>query len=151
MQLKLFDDGALSRPAAAALAATAIAAPALAALSDRPSARNIGTRIWYALLRKPVFHPPQAAFPIVWSAIDSALALGAWRLARQPASRQRNRALGLLGANVAMIAGWSKLFFGKRRLGTAAEVADMCVYLLSDESRFVTGAEFVIDGGLTAR
>jgi NAD(P)-dependent dehydrogenase (short-subunit alcohol dehydrogenase family) len=37
------------------------------------------------------------------------------------------------------------------RFGTAAEVADMCVYLLSDESRFVTGTEFVIDGGLTAR
>jgi NAD(P)-dependent dehydrogenase (short-subunit alcohol dehydrogenase family) len=37
------------------------------------------------------------------------------------------------------------------RFGTAAEVADMCVYLLSDESRYVTGAEFVIDGGLTAR
>jgi 3(or 17)beta-hydroxysteroid dehydrogenase len=37
------------------------------------------------------------------------------------------------------------------RLGTASEVASMCVYLLSDESRFVTGAEFVIDGGLTAR
>jgi 3(or 17)beta-hydroxysteroid dehydrogenase len=37
------------------------------------------------------------------------------------------------------------------RFGTAEEVADMCVYLLSDESRFVTGAEFVIDGGLTAR
>src|SRR5437764_2313250 len=31
------------------------------------------------------------------------------------------------------------------RLGTAAEVANMCVYLLSDESRFVTGAEFIID------
>jgi 3(or 17)beta-hydroxysteroid dehydrogenase len=37
------------------------------------------------------------------------------------------------------------------RFGTPAEVADLCVYLLSDESRFVTGAEFVIDGGLTAR
>jgi len=37
------------------------------------------------------------------------------------------------------------------RFGTAEEVAAMCVYLLSDESRFVTGAEFVIDGGLTAR
>ena len=37
------------------------------------------------------------------------------------------------------------------RFGTAAEVAHMCVYLLSDESRFVTGAEFAIDGGLTAR
>jgi 3(or 17)beta-hydroxysteroid dehydrogenase len=37
------------------------------------------------------------------------------------------------------------------RLGEPAEVADMCVYLLCDESRFVTGAEFIIDGGLTAR
>ena len=37
------------------------------------------------------------------------------------------------------------------RLGTPAEVADLCVYLLSDEARFVTGAEFVIDGGMTAR
>ena len=37
------------------------------------------------------------------------------------------------------------------RFGTASEVADLCVYLLSDESAFVTGAEFVLDGGLTAR
>jgi NAD(P)-dependent dehydrogenase (short-subunit alcohol dehydrogenase family) len=37
------------------------------------------------------------------------------------------------------------------RLGQPSEVADLCVYLLSDESRFVTGAEFLIDGGLTAR
>jgi 3(or 17)beta-hydroxysteroid dehydrogenase len=37
------------------------------------------------------------------------------------------------------------------RLGEPKEVADLCVYLLSDESRFVTGAEFTIDGGLTAR
>ena len=36
------------------------------------------------------------------------------------------------------------------RFGTAEEVAAMCVYLLSDESKFVTGAEFVIDGGVTA-
>jgi NAD(P)-dependent dehydrogenase (short-subunit alcohol dehydrogenase family) len=37
------------------------------------------------------------------------------------------------------------------RLGTAREVADLVVYLLSNESRFVTGAEFAIDGGMTAR
>jgi len=120
MQLKLFDDGALSKPAAALLAAAAIAAPALAARADRPTPRNLGTRIWYALLRKPAFTPPDRVYPLVWSAIDGALAIGAWRLARKPATPQRNRALGLLGANVALIAGWSKLFFGKRRLGGAA-------------------------------
>jgi len=38
-----------------------------------------------------------------------------------------------------------------KRFGKPSEVADLCVYLLSDESAFVTGAEFVIDGGLTAQ
>jgi NAD(P)-dependent dehydrogenase (short-subunit alcohol dehydrogenase family) len=37
------------------------------------------------------------------------------------------------------------------RLGKAAEVADFCVYLLSDEAAFITGADLPIDGGLTAR
>jgi tryptophan-rich sensory protein len=113
-QKKLFEDGSLSKPAAAALAATAIVVPALAALGKTPS-NSLSTRIWYALLRKPRFNPPQAAFPIVWTALDSALAVGAYRLARQP-----NRALGLFAANVAMITGWSRLFFGRHHLGAAA-------------------------------
>lgn len=37
------------------------------------------------------------------------------------------------------------------RVAEPAEVADLIVYLLSDESKFVTGAEMVIDGGLTAQ
>ena len=37
------------------------------------------------------------------------------------------------------------------RFGAPAEVAELCVYLLGDELAFVTGAEFVIDGGLTAQ
>ena len=36
------------------------------------------------------------------------------------------------------------------RIGRADEVAAMILYLASDESAFVTGAEFVIDGGMTA-
>ena len=36
------------------------------------------------------------------------------------------------------------------RLGTPEELAAMAVYLASDEARFVTGAEFVFDGGFTA-
>jgi 3alpha(or 20beta)-hydroxysteroid dehydrogenase len=34
-----------------------------------------------------------------------------------------------------------------RRLGTAAEVAAMVVFLLSDESNYMTGAEITVDGG----
>jgi len=37
------------------------------------------------------------------------------------------------------------------RMGDAAEVAALCVYLLSDEAAFMTGALVPIDGGLTAR
>ena len=36
------------------------------------------------------------------------------------------------------------------RLGQAEEVANMIIFLLSDESSFSTGSEFVCDGGLTA-
>jgi 2-keto-3-deoxy-L-fuconate dehydrogenase len=35
------------------------------------------------------------------------------------------------------------------RLGTAAEIAALCVYLASDESAFTTGTTHVIDGGWT--
>jgi NAD(P)-dependent dehydrogenase (short-subunit alcohol dehydrogenase family) len=37
-----------------------------------------------------------------------------------------------------------------RRFGTPEEVAAMVVFLASDESAYVTGAEFTIDGGLLA-
>lgn len=37
------------------------------------------------------------------------------------------------------------------RLGEPNDVANCILYLSSDESKFVTGAEFVIDGGITAQ
>ncbi len=38
-----------------------------------------------------------------------------------------------------------------RRLGTPEDIAYCALYLASDESSFVTGAVFVVDGGITAR
>jgi 2,5-dichloro-2,5-cyclohexadiene-1,4-diol dehydrogenase 2 len=35
-------------------------------------------------------------------------------------------------------------------LGQPDDIAHGCVYLASDEARYVTGAELVIDGGFTA-
>lgn len=37
------------------------------------------------------------------------------------------------------------------RLGKREEVAALCVYLLSDDASFITGADYPIDGGLTAQ
>jgi enoyl-[acyl-carrier protein] reductase III len=38
----------------------------------------------------------------------------------------------------------------KRRMGTAAEVADSVLFLLSPEAEYVTGTTLIVDGGLTA-
>lgn len=52
------------------------------------------------------------------------------------------------GGDAAMEYGASKVAL--KRVGTPADIAPMYVYLASDESAFVTGAEFVVDGGATA-
>jgi len=37
------------------------------------------------------------------------------------------------------------------RLGTTADMADACLFLLSDAARYITGVELPVDGGITAR
>jgi NAD(P)-dependent dehydrogenase (short-subunit alcohol dehydrogenase family) len=37
------------------------------------------------------------------------------------------------------------------RIGTAEDVASLAAWLLGEESGFVTGAEFVMDGGMTRK
>ena len=36
-----------------------------------------------------------------------------------------------------------------KRMGTVEEIADLVLFLVSDESRYITGAEIAIDGGAT--
>ncbi len=112
---------ALTRLPAAACAASALVWPALAARWWGPQRLRAG--IWYRLLHKPSFQPPDAAIPVAWGAIESALAMGAYRLMRQPGTPERNRALGWWLLNVALIGGWSGIFFGRRNLPASTVVA----------------------------
>ena len=123
----------LARPWAAALAATALVWPAVAGRLWGP--QRLVPGLWYGLLRKPSFKPPDAAIPVAWSLIDTALAVGAYRLLRQPSSGPRNSALGWWALNVGLIGGWSGLFFGRRNLPASTALAAAMVG---------TGAAYVV-------
>ena len=71
-------------------------------------------------------HPAFTATPLVNTMID--------------ASGDPDRMRGALEREIPM-----------RRLGRPEEIASMLLYLASDESSFVTGAEMVVDGGTTAQ
>lgn len=116
-------NGALPPAGAAAVAAAALAWPAVAGRRWGPHGWVSG--IWYRVLKKPAFQPPDPVIPLAWGLIDSALAFSAYRLLRRPASAARTRAMGWWALNVGMIGGWSAIFFGRRNLraSTAAAAA----------------------------
>jgi tryptophan-rich sensory protein len=68
---------------------------------------------WYRDLNKPSFTPPDAAFPIVWTALYAMIAWSGWRVWSAAPSRERNAALRLWVSQLAESAQWSKLFFGQ--------------------------------------
>jgi 3-oxoacyl-[acyl-carrier protein] reductase len=37
------------------------------------------------------------------------------------------------------------------RVGTPQDIADACLFLLSDKASYITGTELIVDGGLMAR
>jgi cyclopentanol dehydrogenase len=57
----------------------------------------------------------------------------------------------LLPTDPAMLEAMMKNMCPMGRIGAAKDIAYGALYLASDESAYVTGAELVIDGGLTAR
>jgi tryptophan-rich sensory protein len=110
---------------AAATVAAAVSAPNLLARAASPEKpRNA---LWYAALRKPYFTPPQPLIPLVWTAIEAALAWGAYRILRRRPSPARTQALVGSGVSVAMIGGWSLIFFGRKSLGASTAAAALMV------------------------
>lgn len=116
-------DTPVSRPAAAAIAASAFAVPLALSLSSTPSPNHPRTMLWYLSLREPPFKPPDWLFPVAWTAIEAALANAAYRLLRAAPSPDRTKALALWGWNVFMIGGWSRLFFKRHQLAVSSVAA----------------------------
>ncbi|MGI4976911.1 MAG: TspO/MBR family protein [Janthinobacterium lividum] len=107
---------------AAALAATCVVVSQLCGKRYSPTPGHPRTAIWYASLRKPSFTPPGAVFAVVWTGLDALLGYSGYRLMIAPSGRQRSLALGAWATNVAGVAGFSYVLFGRKRLDQALEV-----------------------------
>lgn len=70
---------------------------------------------WYASLRKPVWTPPNWAFPVVWSSLFLLNAAAGW-LVWEAAGSGAWPALAIYGVSLGLNAAWSALFFGARRM-----------------------------------
>lgn len=113
----------MGRLPAAAISIAAYLVPYVLSRSTSPSPDHPRIFFWYRTLRQPAFKPPDIAFPLAWLGIESGLAYAAYRLLGRRATPGRNRALALLAGNVVGIGGWSRLFFGGRRLPVSTAAA----------------------------
>lgn len=107
-----------ARVAAAAELAAGGAVIGAAALGGRrysPSPDHPEIAAWYRALDKPAVTPPDPVFGGAWGLLYPAIAYSGWRVWRAGRSPERSRALAWWGAQMALNAAWTPLFFGARR------------------------------------
>ena len=112
--------GGLSRAASLLIVGGVLGISAVIGRRNAPDPSHPRIRRWYQQLDKPEYTPPDAAFGAVWPVLEAGLAVGGYRLLRQPESASRHAAVGLWLLNTAMIGGWTQMFFRKRALGSSA-------------------------------
>jgi len=127
-----------SPAAALGLVGLVLGASAVLGRRNAPDRTHPTIRRWYRRLDKPDFTPPDAVFGAMWPALEAGLAVGGYRLLRQPSRARRDTAVALWLANSAMIGGWSELFFRRKRLG--ASVAASGAMLASGAALVATAA-----------
>ncbi|MFE5209479.1 TspO/MBR family protein [Streptomyces sp. NPDC056600] len=92
-----------------------LAASTAVGLSAWVGARAAGpSDDWYAGLDKPSWQPPAAAFPAVWTPLYGTIAWSAGRALNRARGRERRALAASFGANLALNAAWTWLFFGRR-------------------------------------
>lgn len=110
-----------------------LGASAMIGRRNAPDPSHPAIRRWHQRLHKPGYTPPDVAFGAVWPLLETGLAVGGYRLLRQPSGPTRNAAVGLWLLNTAMVGGWTQLFFREKRLGAGAAASAAMV---------VTGAAY---------
>jgi benzodiazapine receptor len=88
-----------------------------AAIGSAATATSVGT--WFVTLNKPSWNPPGWLFGPVWTTLYVLMAIAAWRVWRRAEAAAARRTLVWFGAQLALNALWSVLFFGLRRPGWA--------------------------------
>ncbi len=71
---------------------------------------------WYPALEKPLLNPPNAVFPVVWTALFVAMSVAAWLVWREGWREPEivKRALRLHFLQLLVNMAWSVVFFGMR-------------------------------------
>jgi 2-polyprenyl-6-methoxyphenol hydroxylase-like FAD-dependent oxidoreductase/tryptophan-rich sensory protein len=119
--------GALSPLLALGAVGLVLGVSAVVGRRNAPDPSHPRIRKWYRGLDKPRFTPPDAAFGAVWPVLETGLAVGGYRLLRQPSGTARNTAVGLWLLNTAMVGGWTQLFFREKQLGASAAASGAMV------------------------
>jgi translocator protein len=109
------------RASTAALLAIGVVATA-AVIGGSYGPQNPRTGLWYAKLRKPPFTPPGPVFAVAWSILEILLCVTGYRLLRSRPGTARTVALTSWPGNVAGLAGFPVVFFGRKMLGPSASV-----------------------------
>lgn len=99
---------------------TSVAATsAIGGLATAPAVRSA----WYGQLRKPAYQPPRQVFPVVWPALYADIAVvSASTIDRLRDTGDNGKARAYqtaLAVNLVLNAGWSWLFFNRRRFASA--------------------------------
>ena len=89
----------------------------IGALGAAVTATSVDT--WYADLAKPSFNPPDEVFGPVWTVLYVLMAIAAWRVWRAADRETRRGPLTLFALQLALNLGWSVVFFGLQKIGSA--------------------------------
>lgn len=82
----------------------------VAALGSLATFQNVEG--WYADADKAFWTPPNIVFGPVWTVLYTLMSVAAWLVWREPASRERTRALAVYIGQLALNAIWTPVFFG---------------------------------------